>query len=79
VIIAVGTIVESRFDEYVAKKWVYKTWWMYTVMSVLVINLTAVMVDRWPWKRHHTAFVLAHIGIIILLLGSLLTMQFGGQ
>lgn len=76
-IIAVGTVIESRYDEYVAKKWVYKTWWMYTVMSVLVINLTAVMVDRWPWKKHHTAFVLAHIGIIILLLGSLLTMQFG--
>lgn len=77
VITAVGTIIEAKYDAYAAKKLVYDTWFMFGIMGLLVVNLTAVMLDRWPWKKRHAAFVLAHIGIIIILLGSLLTFKFG--
>ncbi|HEY1079627.1 MAG TPA: cytochrome c biogenesis protein, partial [Bdellovibrio sp.] len=77
VITSIGTFVEAKYDAYAAKKIVYDTWWMYGVMGLLVINLIAVMVDRWPWKRRHAAFVLAHIGIIIILAGSLITAKYG--
>lgn len=77
VITAVGTIVEAKYDAYAAKKLVYDTWFMYAIMGLLVINLTAVMLDRWPWRKRHAAFVLAHIGIIILLAGAWLTMEYG--
>ncbi len=77
VITAVGTIVEARYDAYAARKLVYDTWFMYLVMGLLVINLVSVMVDRWPWKKRHASFVLAHIGIIVLLAGSWLTMRYG--
>jgi energy-coupling factor transporter transmembrane protein EcfT len=77
VITAIGTFVEAKYDAYAAKKLVYDTWYMYTIMSMLVINLIAVMIDRLPWKKRHVAFVLAHIGIIILLFGGLLTMKYG--
>lgn len=76
-IIAIGTITESRYDAEAAKKLVYDTPWMYAVMSALAISLIAVMIDRWPWKRRHTAFVLAHIGILFLLFGGMLTMKYG--
>ncbi len=74
---AVGTFVEAKYDAYAAKKLVYDTWYMYTIMGMLVVNLVAVMVDRLPWKKRHASFVLAHIGIIILLFGGLLTMKYG--
>jgi len=78
VVSAVGTIMEARYnDSEVATKLVYQSPWMYAVMGLLVINLVAVMVDRWPWKRHHTGFVLAHVGIITLLLGAWITQRFG--
>lgn len=77
IISAVGTVYEARYDAEVAQKLVYHSFWMYLIMGTLCINLIAVMVDRWPWKQHHTGFVLAHIGIIILLLGSLITQKFG--
>jgi hypothetical protein len=76
-IIAAGTIVESRYDATAAKKWVYDTWFMYLIMGMLATSLIAVMVDRWPWKKRHTPFVMAHIGILTLMLGSLITMKFG--
>jgi hypothetical protein len=76
-LIAVGTFVEARYDATAAKKLVYNTAWMYAVMGLLAINLIAVMVDRWPWKKRHTPFVLAHIGILILMVGAILTAEYG--
>jgi hypothetical protein len=77
IIIAWGTIVEARYDALAAAKFVYHTWWMYTIMVVFALNLIAVMVDRWPWKKRHIPFLLAHIGIILLLVGALFTMEGG--
>ncbi len=76
-VIAVGTIVESKYDAMAAKKLVYETFWMYTVMGVLAMNLIAVMIDRWPWQRRHTPFVFAHIGILILMTGAIITQKYG--
>lgn len=77
IIAAFGTIYEARFDAEYAQKVVYKSLPMYIVMSALITNLLAVMIDRWPWKRHHSGFVLAHIGIIMLLVGSFITQRYG--
>lgn len=77
-LIAIGTIVEAKYsDATAARKLVYDTVWMDLVMGILAVNLIAVMVDRWPWKARHTAFVLAHIGILVLMLGSIITSKFG--
>ncbi|MBX7232295.1 MAG: cytochrome c biogenesis protein ResB [Bdellovibrionales bacterium] len=77
IIAAVGTIYEAKYDAQMAQKLVYRSSYMYVVMGLLIVNLIAVMVDRWPWKTKHISFVLAHIGIIILLLGSYMTQKLG--
>ncbi len=77
VIAAVGTVVEAKFDATTAQKLVYHSWYNYGVLGLLVVNLVGVMVDRWPWKAKHTSFVLAHIGIIILLVGAWITKYMG--
>lgn len=76
-VVAVGTIVESKYDAAAAKRLVYHTWWMYAVLGLLATNLIAVMVDRLPWKKRHLPFILAHIGILFLLGGGLVTDRFG--
>lgn len=77
IISAVGTIYEARYDATYAQKVVYHSVYMWVILGLLVVNLVAVMVDRWPWKRHHIGFVMAHIGIIIMLLGSVMTSFYG--
>lgn len=74
---AAGTIVEARFDTEVAAKLVYHAWPMYLSLGLLCVCLIAVMVDRWPWRLHHLAFVTAHIGILIMLFGAWVTQRFG--
>jgi hypothetical protein len=77
ILTSVGTFVEAEYRAEIAKKLVYDSIWMYLVLGALSVSLTAVMVDRWPWQKRHTPFILAHIGILILLLGSLVTQRFG--
>jgi hypothetical protein len=77
VISAVGTIYEARYDAAYAQKVVYHSSAMYFVLALLCVNLFNVMIDRLPWKAHHSGFILAHIGIITLILGSLVTRLYG--
>lgn len=72
-----GTFVEAEYDAEAAAKIVYHSVWMYLVLGLLAVNLLAVMADRWPWKKQHTGFVIAHIGILTLLSGALVTKIYG--
>ncbi|MFN8944444.1 MAG: cytochrome c biogenesis protein, partial [Pseudobdellovibrionaceae bacterium] len=35
------------------------------------------MIDRLPWKRRHLGFILAHIGILMIIAGSIQTLTAG--
>ena len=74
---AIGTFLESKYDQEFANKLVYHSFWMAVVMLLLAMNLTMVLIDRWPWKKRHAPFVLAHFGILILMLGSVFTKYLG--
>ncbi len=77
IITAIGTITEARYDSEVAVKLVYQSVYMYFILGTLAVTLIAVMVDRWPWKQHHAGFVLAHVGILLILLGAWMTQKYG--
>ena len=76
-LVAIGTVVESRYDANFAREQVYHRWWMFFLFILLAINLTAVMIHRWPWRPRHLGFLLAHLGILTLLAGSLWTYLWG--
>jgi hypothetical protein len=70
VVLAVGTVYESRYSAAVASQIVYRAWWMQILLWLFMMNLAAAALSRWPWKRHHIGFLITHLGIITLLLGS---------
>ncbi|MFL6530715.1 MAG: hypothetical protein ACJ8KX_09620 [Chthoniobacterales bacterium] len=67
-----GTLYESSFDAKVARAYVYGAPWFNIWLLLLVANLTVSALSRWPWKKHHVAFLVTHLGIITLLFGSLI-------
>ena len=67
-----GTIYESSFDAKVARAYVYGAPWFNLWLVLLAANLTASAFSRWPWRKHHLAFLITHLGIITLLTGSLI-------
>src|SRR5437899_9186319 len=67
-----GTLYESSFDAKVARAYVYGAPWFNAWLVLLGANLTVSALSRWPWKKYHSAFLITHLGIITLLIGSLI-------
>jgi hypothetical protein len=67
-----GTLYESSFDAKVARTYVYGAPWFNLWLVLLGANLACSALSRWPWRKHHLAFLITHLGIITLLIGSLI-------
>jgi hypothetical protein len=75
--LATGTVLESLYDTPTAQYYVYRSLWFHAVLAGLGVNIFCVAVSRWPWKPKHIPFLLAHLGILMLLGGSWVTEKFG--
>src|SRR5439155_26024400 len=71
------TFYEMNHETPAAQRDVYRTWWFALILATLGANIFCAMMKRYPWKKHHTGFVMAHIGILTLLAGSLVSLHFG--
>ena len=67
--------MESRYSTWAAKHYVYSTWWFAAFFCSLGTNVLCSALSRYPWKKHQTGFVITHSGILLILLGSLVTQQ----
>lgn len=74
-----GTIYESSFDAKVARAYIYGAPWFNVWLVLLGANLTVSALSRWPWRKHHVAFLVTHLGIITLLTGSLIGRIWGTE
>jgi len=74
---SLGTFVESTYGTEAAKLAVYQSPWMSFFLILLALNVAAAALDRLPWKKKHTGFVVTHAGILLLLVGSLVTRAYG--
>ncbi len=73
----IGTLAESKFDADTARTWIYEAPWFNLWLAFLAANLICSALMRWPWKKHHTGFLLTHLGIIIVLIGSVVGQIWG--
>jgi hypothetical protein len=72
-----ATLYESTHGTAAAQREFYRTWWFALILALLGANIFCAMMKRYPWKKHHVGFVMAHIGILTLLAGSLVSLHFG--
>jgi ResB-like family len=75
--LALGTWLESRAGAAVARVHVYQSIWFRGLLTLLAINVMASALIRYPWTWQQAGFVITHIGIEILLAGSLIGSRFG--
>ncbi len=55
-----GTFYESSFDAKVARAYVYGAPWFNLWLVLLGANLACSAFSRWPWRKHHVAFLMDH-------------------
>ncbi len=72
-----ATVLESLYDTPTAQYWIYRSGWFHSILALLGVNILCVALSRYPWKKKHFPFLLAHAGILILLIGSWMTDQWG--
>lgn len=76
-ILAAATYYESVYDTKTAHHLVYGSPLFAIFLTMLGVNVFCSAAIRYPWKPHQTGFVVTHLGIIIILAGSLVTMMSG--
>ncbi|MDO5581491.1 MAG: cytochrome c biogenesis protein CcsA [Planctomycetia bacterium] len=69
VLLGWATFIEMEYGTPVARFLVYRTWEFHLIGGLLGFNILIALLLRIPWKRSHIPFILAHLGIIILLIG----------
>ena len=76
-IFIVGTVYESLYGTTHAQELIYQSLGMTIALAFLFLNIFAVMLDRLPWKKRHIPFLLAHFGILFIIIGAFLTRFYG--
>jgi hypothetical protein len=76
-ILGTATYYESKYDAKTAAHLVYGSWWFSLFLFMLGVNVLCAALIRYPWKKHQTGFVIVHLGIIVILIGSFITRIFG--
>ncbi len=74
---AYATFYEQEHGTSAVQSDIYQTPGFALLLGLLGINIFAVMMKRYPWKAHHVGFVMAHIGILTLLAGSVISLHRG--
>jgi hypothetical protein len=75
VVLAWGTYLETAGGAAVARFGVYGAWWFTLLGFLLGANIFAALIIRFPWSRRLTGFVVVHVGLLVLLLGCLVSRQ----
>jgi hypothetical protein len=74
---AAATFYESAHGTAAAQRAFYATGWFTFVLALLGVNILLSMLKRYPWRRHQAGFVMAHVGIVLILVGSLVSVHGG--
>jgi hypothetical protein len=72
-----ATFYEMRHGTPAVQRDIYQTPWFAAILALLGLNVFSVMVSRYPWTKHHIGFLTAHVGILLVLGGSLVSLHRG--
>lgn len=78
--VAAGTLIEALFDSHgKAEQLAYKQPAFLLLLSGFFLNILVAALRRWPWQKRHIPFLLAHLGLLMILSGTAIKSQFGLQ
>ena len=80
VCVAYGTVVEARTDSHArAVQSVYSSSLFDGILCLAFINIFTSTLLRWPFRRHHIPFLLVHLGLLMVIAGTVGKHLFGVQ
>ncbi len=88
ILVLIGTLAQVDMGTFAAQKEYFHSWWIVThkpgfplpvfpggltVGSIWIVNLLAAFAARFKYRRKEAGILLSHFGVILLMLGQLLT------
>lgn len=75
-----GTFLESKTGSHLlAARWSYEHPFFQLLLSFFFINILFSALRRWPFKKKHIPFLITHIGLLMIISGTILKNRFGLQ
>ncbi len=72
-----ATFYEMQHGTPAVQRDIYQTPWFALLLGLLGMNVFSVMASRYPWTKHHIGFLTAHVGILAVLVGSVISIYRG--
>ncbi len=72
-----ATFVESRYGTPAVHFGIYDAWWFTALNVLLACSVLCAALIRFPWRKKHMGFLVTHSGILVLLLGCLISRRGG--
>lgn len=76
-VLAMATLLEVAHGSEYARWYIYNSRWFVALVGLLAANILAAAIVRFPWRRTQLGFVIAHAGLLVLLVGAILTLVGG--
>ncbi len=79
-LVAYGTYLESISNSHqYAAKLIYEHFLFSFLLSLFFINILFAALRRWPFKKKHIPFLLTHLGLLMIISGTIIKNLFGLQ
>lgn len=75
-LLAYATFFESWYGTEAARAYVYRSPIFYIVNFLLFTNIFCAASIRYPWKKTQIGFVITHLGLLTLIVGSFISQKF---
>jgi len=82
-LLTLGTLAQREMGLYAAQKMYFSSWffWLgplplpgtYLTIGLIFFSLLCKFLYASPWRREHTGIIITHLGVLLLLLGGIVT------
>lgn len=74
-VLAFGTFFESTYGTAAVQEYVYQSKGFALLLAFLAANIFCAAAIRFPWAQRQTGFVITHVGLLIVLTGSFVSIR----